>query len=403
MDIEHISFSSSGGAGLVAKVLTETQNTLGVRASLTVLTDTNLRAEPFRTPFQTLASVIDNYVIGNSTTTTIGTFTRRELNGDRTSLRAVGTTLHLHWTDGVINRSSIGKLIQAGQPIVWTLHDMSPFTAFCHHSFDCNQFLENCTNCPQVRAGFRKKVSVQFMSNRSFFDAPRDNLCVVAPTEWMAQRARNSSTFKNQRVEIVSNPIAEVFFQVHNRVKARKALGITPEHFVCIAIASDLSDKNKSIQTVVDGFFGGLARSGRQGKLLLVGANGKPFSTKNGDVIDLGNLTHEEIASSAIGADINVSMSLAESSGLTLREMGALGIPTIALSGSGMDSLIQNGRNGLMVQDLESLTTEVARLASNEELRKKLGSSAKISAETDTSSMSAARNYMKIYESLGQN
>lgn len=403
MDVEHISFSSSGGAGLVAKVLSETQNTLGVRANLTVLTDTNLRAAPFRTPFQTLASVIDNYVIGNSTSATIGTFTRRALNGGRTSLRSLGTTLHLHWADGVLNRSSIGKLIQAGQPIVWTLHDMSPFTAFCHHSFDCTQYQGECRNCPQVRSEFRKKVSVQFMSNRLFFDTPRGNFCVVAPTEWMAQRARSSSTFQNQRVEIVSNPIAEVFFQDHNRVKAREALGITPEYFVGIAIASDLSDKNKSIQTVVDGFFGGLARSGRQGKLLLVGANGKPFSAKNSGVIDLGNLTHEEIASSAIGADINVSMSMAESSGLTLREMGALGIPTIALSGSGMNSLIENGRNGVLVQDLESLTTEVARLASNEELRKKLGSSAKISAETDTSPMSAAKNYMKIYESLGPN
>lgn len=403
MDVEHISFSSSGGAGLVAKVLTETQNTLGVRANLTVLTDTNLRVAPFGTPFQTLASVIDNYVIGNSTSATMGTFTRRALNGGRTSLRSLGTTLHLHWADGVINRSSIGKLIQAGQPIVWTLHDMSPFTAFCHHSFGCTQYQGECRNCPQVRSEFRKKVSVQFLSNRLFFDTPRGNFCVVAPTEWMAQRARSSSTFQNQRVEIVSNPIAEVFFQVHNRVKAREALGIAPEDFVGIAIASDLSDKNKSIQTVVDGFFGGLARSGRKGKLLLVGANGKPFSAKNGDVLDLGNLTHEEIASSAIGADINVSMSMAESSGLTLREMGALGIPTIALSGSGMNSLIENGRNGVLVQDLESLTTEVARLASNEELRKKLGSSAKISAETDTSPMSAAKNYMKIYESLGPN
>lgn len=191
-----------------------------------------------------------------------------------------------------------------------------------------------------------------------------------------------------------------MFFQVHNRVKAREALGITPEHFVGIAIASDLSDKNKSIQTVVDGFFRGIAVSGRKGKLLLAGANGKSFATKNRNVIDLGNLTHEEIASSAIGADINVSMSMAESSGLTLREMGALGIPTIALSGSGMDSLIDNGRNGLLVKDLESLSAAVARLASNEELRKKLGSLAKISAETDTSPNSAAKNYMKIYDSL---
>lgn len=402
MDIEHISFSSSGGAGLVAKVLTETQNTLGVRASLTVLTDTNLRAEPFRTPFQTLASVIDNYVIGNSTTATIGTFTRRELDGDRTSLRSVGTTLHLHWADGVINRSSIGKLIQAGQPIVWTLHDMSPFTAFCHHSFDCTQFQGECRNCPQVRSGFRKKVSLQFKSNLSDFESPYANLCVVAPTEWMAKKARSSSMFQNQRVEVVSNPIAKVFFQYHNRLKAREILGISQEHLVGIAIASDLADKNKSIENVVNGFFSGIAKSERKGKLLLVGANVKSFASNNRDVLGLGTLDHAGIAASAIAADVNISMSMAESSGLTLREMGALGIPTIALTGSGMDSLIKDGKDGFLIQDLKSLSDAVLTLASNEELRKALGASAKDSAQIEASPVSVATTYLGIYESLAK-
>lgn len=400
MDVEHISFSSSGGAGLVAKVLTETQNTLGVRASLTVLTDTNLRAEPFRTPFQTLSAVIDKYLIGNASTVTIGSFTRRQLSGDKTKLRSLETMLHLHWADGVINRGSIGKMVQAGQPIVWTLHDMSPFTAFCHHSFDCDQFLGECGNCPQVRAGFRKKVSVEFMSNRSAFDSPSDNFCVVAPTEWMAQRARNSSTFQNQRVEVVSNPIAKVFFQFHDRAKAREALGISQEQLVGITIASDLSDKNKSIETVVDGFFSGVARSERKGKLLLVGANGKSFSNNNRDIINLGTLSQEGIAASAIAADVNVSMSMAESSGLTLREMGALGIPTISLAGSGMDSLIEDGRNGFLVKDLESLSAAVSTLACNEELRIALGFSAKSSAQTEASPVSVARDYLSIYDSL---
>jgi glycosyltransferase involved in cell wall biosynthesis len=400
MDVEHISFSSSGGAGLVAKVLSETQSSLGTRARLTVLTDTNLRAEPLRMPLQTLAAVIDNYLIGNTSTATIGSFTRRRLNGDSNGFTSLDTTLHLHWVDGVINRSSIGKMVQVGRPIVWTLHDMSPFTAFCHHSFDCTQFEGNCGNCPQVRPGFRKKVSLEFASNRSAFDFPNDNFCVVAPTEWMAQRARNSSTFRNQRVEVVSNPIARVFFQYQDRVKAREILGISQEQIVGIAIASDLSDKNKSIEIVVAGFFSGIAKSGRKGKLLVVGANGKSFASNNRDVIDLGTLDHAGIAASAIAADVNISMSKAESSGLTLREMGALGIPSIALAGSGMDSLIENGKNGFLVEDLESLCTAVFTLASNEGLRKAFGTSAKDSAQIEASPVSVARSYLSIYESL---
>jgi glycosyltransferase involved in cell wall biosynthesis len=238
------------------------------------------------------------------------------------------------------------------------------------------------------------------MADRSAFNIPRENFCVVAPTEWIAKKARKSAAFRNQRVEIVPNPIADVFFQSHDRAKARRGLGVSPEDFVGIAIASDLANKNKSIQSVVDGFFTGLARAGRKGKLLLVGANGQHFSMSNSHVIDLGPMTQERLAETAIGADLNISMSLAESSGLTLREMGALGMPSIALSGSGMDFVIDNGRNGLLVEGIETLSSAVTELASNGRFRLALGSSAKVSAIETASPSICANRYLEIYRSL---
>jgi glycosyltransferase involved in cell wall biosynthesis len=400
MDIEHISFSSSGGAGLVARTLTDTQRKLGQNASLSVLTDSDLRSNPLGSPLQTLATAIDNYVVGNLSAETIGTFTRRELNGlNRDSFNS-SSTLHLHWAEGVISREKIGRLVNAGQPVVWTMHDMAPFTAFCHHSFNCNQFQNNCSACPQARKVFQKSVSAQFLTNRSAFSSSLENFCVVAPTEWIAEKARKSAAFRSQRVEVVPNPIAEIFFENQNRVKTRSGLGISPEQFVGIAIASDLANKSKSIQSVVAGFFGGLSRSGKSGKLLLVGANGDYFATNNRDVINLGSLTQESLAEYAVGADVNISMSLAESSGLTIHEMGALGVPSLVLSGSGMNFLIANGQNGALVEGVESLSTAVSDLALNQNLRAALSSGAKLSAGKIASPAIAAKRYLEIYQSL---
>jgi glycosyltransferase involved in cell wall biosynthesis len=400
MDIEHISFSTSGGAGLVARTLTDAQRKLGQNAILSVLTDSDLRSNPLGRPLQTLATAFDNYVVGNMSAQTIGTFKRRDLDGlNRDSFNS-DSTIHLHWAQGVISREKIGGLVTAGQPVVWTMHDMAPFTAFCHHSFNCDQYYDNCGACPQAHKVFQKTVSVQFLANRSAFSIPRENFCVVAPTEWMADKARKSAAFRAQRVEVVPNPIAEIFFQSQNRVKARGSLGISPEHFVGISIASDLANKNKSIQNVVAGFFGGLSRSGKNGKLLLVGANGDYFAKNNPDIIDLGSLTQESLAEFAIGADVNISMSLAESSGLTIQEMGALGVPSVVLSGSGMNFLIDDGRNGVLVEGVESLSTAVSDLASNENLRTALGSRAKISAGEMASPAIAAKRYLEIYQSL---
>jgi glycosyltransferase involved in cell wall biosynthesis len=400
MDIEHISFSSSGGAGLVARTLTDAQRKLGQNATLSVLTDSDLRSNPLGSPLQTLATAIDNYVVGNLSAQTIGTFTRRELNGlNRDSLNS-SSTLHLHWAEGVISREKIGRLVNASQPVVWTMHDMAPFTAFCHHSFNCNQFQDNCSACPQARRVFQKSVSAQFQTNRSAFSSTVENFCVVAPTEWMAEKARKSAAFRSQRVEVVPNPIAEIFFENQNRVKTRSGLGISPEQFVGIAIASDLANKNKSIQSVIAGFFGGLSKSGKEGKLLLVGANGDYFAKNNRDVINLGSLTQESLAEYAVEADVNISMSLAESSGLTIHEMGALGIPSLALSGSGMNFLIDDGRSGVLVEGVESLSTAVSDLVLNQKLRSALSSGAKISAGKMASPAIAAKRYLEIYQSL---
>ena len=344
--------------------------------------------------------MFDNYVVGNMSAQTIGTFKRRVLDGLKRDSINSDSTIHLHWAEGVISREKIGGLVTAGQPVVWTMHDMAPFTAFCHHSFNCNQYFENCGACPQAHKVFQNKVSMQFQANRSAFSIPRENLCVVAPTEWMADKARKSAAFRAQRVEVVPNPIAEIFFQSQNRVKARVSLGISPEHFVGIAIASDLANKNKSVQNVVAGFFGGLSRSGKNGKLLLVGANGDYFAKNNPDIIDLGLLTQESLAEFAIGADVNISMSLAESSGLTIHEMGALGVPSLVLSGSGMNFLIDNGQNGVLVEGVESLSTAVSELATNQNLQAALSSGAKLSAGKIASPAIAAKRYLEIYQSL---
>src|SRR5690606_41352063 len=46
--------------------------------------------------------------------------------------------IHLHWVNfGLLSIDSIGDLLKLGKPVVWTLHDMWPFTGGCHHSGDC--------------------------------------------------------------------------------------------------------------------------------------------------------------------------------------------------------------------------------------------------------------------------
>lgn len=56
--------------------------------------------------------------------------------------------VHFHW----INASmlSIKDIKKINKPIVWTMHDMWPFTGGCHYSDNCVLYKEDCNKCKQL-------------------------------------------------------------------------------------------------------------------------------------------------------------------------------------------------------------------------------------------------------------
>lgn len=57
--------------------------------------------------------------------------------------------IHLHWINqGYISLHELGRLLALGKPVVWTMHDMWPVTAICHHARDCRRYTAECGSCP---------------------------------------------------------------------------------------------------------------------------------------------------------------------------------------------------------------------------------------------------------------
>ena len=46
--------------------------------------------------------------------------------------------IHLHWINqGMLSLKDIQRILASGKPVVWTMHDMWPFTGICHYSGEC--------------------------------------------------------------------------------------------------------------------------------------------------------------------------------------------------------------------------------------------------------------------------
>ena len=155
MQIDHITFSKTGGAGIVAETIAKAQRALGHDVNVQTLVDSDLRSEPLKKPVLTLAAALDEWVLSSHREKTLFSPLRGTLESLDASKIRPDSIVHLHWMPGVMNHQSVKTLLDSGRKVVWTLHDMNPFTGGCHHSHACQQFTQDCSVCPQSKSPFR--------------------------------------------------------------------------------------------------------------------------------------------------------------------------------------------------------------------------------------------------------
>jgi glycosyltransferase involved in cell wall biosynthesis len=359
MRVDHITFSKSGGAGIVASLLQKSQAQAGLDSRLLTSIDTDLFQEPLKVPLVTLGAALDSYVVNARVKPTLFSLFRSSSSKRVPGVRE-DSIIHLHWVEGVVGHDRLKAWLDQGRKVVWTLHDMAPFTGGCHHAFECDGFSENCRNCPQVRSLFRSKVSLNLESKILY--KKYKNLKVVAPTSWLAQRAKSSAMLKNQDVSVISNPISEKYFEDYSREESRRKLNLDPKSMVGILVASNLMDPNKRVSLVTEIFKRVSSQNSRRSlKLLLVGGQGSQLRDSSSSAVTwLGSLGTAELAEAASAADFLVSFSEAESAGMTIRECAALGVPVLSSGAGGAEELYEHGVSGYLVDSESSLEALLA-------------------------------------------
>ena len=397
MLVDHVTFSKTGGAGEVAGLLAKAQIELGADAQLLYLIDKDLRAEAFHVPTITAAAALDKTIVSNHSTPMLISFFRSKLNRLNQGRLRSSSIIHLHWVSGLMDHKRVRSLLDSGRKVVWTLHDMAPFTGTCHHSHGCDGFEGECARCPQVRSAFQRAVKINL--EQKIFNGFERNLTLVSPTPWLAHRAKKSSAFRNQRIEVIENPIRYEFYQGSGDVGWRQRISLrsTKDQLVFTAVASDLSNPAKGIQNLVDIFLR-IRPLDQSIKLNLIGRRGEAFHSPQSGVYWRGSLGTTELIRIARESNLLISNSVAESAGLTVREFGSLGIPTLALRSGGIEDLIQDGVSGLLASNESDLTEKLSKIIKHDLEISLLGDSARELAIESKPSV-CAQKYMDVYSS----
>ena len=393
----HITFSTLGGAGSVAKQLHEGQLIEGSQSRLLTLTESNIPSLVTKNPVLVGKALIDFFAVRKSTDNQLFTLYR---NGDNGRIKKLvqqnDDIVHLHWTPGVLSNKLISILAKNGRGCVWTLHDMWPFTGGCHHAGDCRGYITGCENCPQVRNAFNTKVRQAFREKSRIFGTD-SSAVLVSPSKWLAKQAAESQMLKDSKIYTIPNPVDCGLFSPGDKRSARNIFGISDDAFVIGCSAANLNDPMKNMKAIIDGVATLKGQwPSNEIQILAVGDGGLESRTLKVQTTGLIS-TPGRMVEAYRAMDVFVSTSLSENFPMTLVEAAAVGVPVVCLNIGGMPEIVINGDSGRVLDSTDDLPNVLTELLSSVSERHRMASNARILALSHFDLPKVLKKYAEVY------
>lgn len=277
--------------------------------------------------------------------------------------------LHLHWINhGFLSTRSLAGLALLGKPLVWTMHDMWPFTGGCHHSGECENYTGSCGNCKFLRNPSSSDLSHSIWKRKEKALAP-SRLTAVACSDWLAGRAQRSGLFGARKVVSIPNPLDTEVFTPVSKVAARRALGLPEDKHLILFAAMRLDAPMKGFsyfREALERLAQQIPESRENTGLLLFGqSDAKDFEGLPYRAHALGRLSDpQRIAQAYAAASVFVIPSLEENLPYTIMEAMACGTPAVGFEIGGIPELIDDGINGGLAtyRSAESLSRKIAEV-----------------------------------------
>lgn len=254
-----------------------------------------------------------------------------------------------HDISSAVSVTSMSRLARH-RPVVWTMHDCSPFTGGCLYPMDCTKAQRRlgCIGCPQ--AG-QWPIDTRFdtawlnlMLRRRLH--AMDSVHLVTPSHWMAAEARAARVTKP--VHVIPNGIPAEPYLSRTRTEARSRLEIDPAKTVLVFSAGHMSDERKNVSDAI----AAVRNAGVPVSVILLGRVNDELRTAFADVdlIAPGYVSDRDVlADHLAAADAFLFTALAENHPLAVLEAMAAGTCIVGYDTGGVKEQVVNGETGLLV------------------------------------------------------
>lgn len=340
------------------------------------------------------ASLYPNRVYGNWSVNWLPNGTVAKINSLKPDL------CHLNWVgNGMLPMAQIQGI---KCPVVWTFHDMWPFTGGCHYDNDCGRYMTQCSKCPQLKSWWDYDISRWGWGTKKRA-WQRKSYTVITPSRWMAGVARSSAILHGARIETIPYGIDTGIFKPVDKDAARRILNLPlGKKIILFGAFSPGSDKRKGAVHLCQAL--NCLKEQMPSEDLTVAI----FGHQGGDslagsafpVIPTGYLHDEQTLTLLYSAaDLQVVPSLQDNLPNTVLESMACGTPVVAFNIGGMPDMIDHKMNGYLAEPFvpSGLADGIKWTLHH---KAGLGSTAREKIMSEFTTELSVKNHMNIYRQL---
>ncbi|MEA4919243.1 glycosyltransferase family 4 protein [Proteiniphilum sp.] len=307
--------------------------------------------------------------------------------------------IHLHWVNqGMLSVKEIGQILASGKRVIWTMHDMWPFTGICHHAGSCNTYSVGCGHCPYLKSPSQNDLS-RIIFRRKQLAYTKGNITFIACSCWLKELAEKSLLTRGHRVLSIPNPIDTESYLPMDKSKVRNKLNLPLDKKIILFAAVKASDKRKGMDYLVEAA-NLVAHHSKELLFLIAGSGGEDIEKQLAvPSRSMGYVSPQQMPELYNASDLFVTPSLYENLPNTIMEAMACGTPCVGFQVGGIPEMITHRENGYVARYKDAVDLAEGIVWSlQEENHTVLSTNARNKVLQYYSQEKIAQQYKEIYE-----
>ena len=299
----------------------------------------------------------------------------------------------VHWSGAFVRPETIQEIAVAlgARVALWQV-DMAHATGGCHSNLGCEKYRTGCGACPLIGSTDPQDISSVQAARRARLWKELDAV-VLAPSGWSARQAKDSFILRDLELRTFPIPLDLATLRPSTASAARRTLGLPAEGRIALVRALDPGLTYKGFGL----FLEALRQLDAQGVALHVAVIGDrgfvPGGFRHVGITELGPQRGDAALALAYqAADFFVSPSTNETGPMMAGEAMACGRPLIAYPIGIAPDLIDQGRNGTLVEPVGDVAALAAAIRAYAEMP-----AAELAARQQAAADSAGRIFSAGY------